>query len=705
MTLSTALQISSSGLQAAQAALTAISDNISNVNTPGYVRKTVVQQQQVVDGAGAGVQIAGVKRVTDQYLQTASLSAGSDAASANIYSQFLDNAQTLFGDPTTDSYFFNLPDQISAAFAAAANDPSSALLRSQAVTQVQNFLSDASQINTQINQLGASVDGKINDDVKQVNSLLAQIDSLNTDIGRAQVSGADATGSQNIQSQLLNQLSALMNIKVADQPNGGVTVRTADGVLLAGGGTGPSTLTYNNNGTTPGYLSVTTGGANTGPQAISPASGELGGLLSLRNQKLPGISDQLGEFVSRTAQALNAASNASTASPPPNSLTGRNTGLDLPTAINGFSGTSTVAITNSSGVVQTQVAIDFTAGTMSVNGGAGVPFTSANFLANLNAALGASGSATFSNGQLSISAANPANGVAINEGTSQKAGQGFSQFFGLNDVVTSTGFSTYDTGLSSTDPNGFTPGQTIKLQISTGDGKPLQQVTVAVPPAGTPTMGDLVNALNSSSTGVGIYGSFTLDAQGGLSFSGNAPQNAVVTVVSDNTQRGAGGPSLSQLFGLGTVTRSARAGTYQVNPTVAANPTALPLGTLNLGVAAGQSAITPGDGTGALALSQAAQNTILFKAAGGLGNVSMTLSNYAAQFGGSIGRDAATAASNASSATAVQTEANAKRSSVEGVNLDEELVALTTYQQAYSANARMIQATKDLFDVLNSLIN
>ena len=52
----------------------------------------------------------------------------------------------------------------------------------------------------------------------------------------------------------------------------------------------------------------------------------------------------------------------------------------------------------------------------------------------------------------------------------------------------------------------------------------------------------------------------------------------------------------------------------------------------------------------------------------------------------------------------MQSEADTRRQSVEGVNIDEELVHLTTYQQAFSANARMIQAAKDLFDVLASLI-
>jgi flagellar hook-associated protein 1 FlgK len=355
-------------------------------------------------------------------------------------------------------------------------------------------------------------------------------------------------------------------------------------------------------------------------------------------------------------------------------------------------------------VIQKSVAIDFTAGTMSVNGGAGVAFTPATFLSQLNTSLGASGTASFANGALSISAASSTNGVAINEGTSQKAGQGFSQFFGLNDLVTSTAFSTYDTGLAPTDPSGFTPGGQITLRLSNSAGTPLRDVTVTVPPAGSPLMSDLVNALNNNTTGVGLYGSFALDAQGGLTFTGTSPQNAQLSVVSDTTQRGAGGTSVSQLFGLGQTVRSTRAGSYQVNATMAADPTEVPLGTLNLGVAAGQPAITVGDGSGALALSQAEQSTTLFKAAGDLGNVQMTLSDYAAQFGGSVGRDAATASDAASSATAVQTQADSKRQSVEGVNIDEELVALTTYQQAYTANARMIQATKDLFDVLDSLI-
>src|SRR2546423_323512 len=99
MSLTAALQTATSGLMAAQTGLRAVSDNIANVNTTGYVRKTVDQQPLVVNGVGMGVEVTGIKRVTDQYLQLASLTAGSDAARWDAYSQYLDNAQSLFGDP------------------------------------------------------------------------------------------------------------------------------------------------------------------------------------------------------------------------------------------------------------------------------------------------------------------------------------------------------------------------------------------------------------------------------------------------------------------------------------------------------------------------------------------------------------------------------------------------------------------------------
>ena len=76
------------------------------------------------------------------------------------------------------------------------------------------------------------------------------------------------------------------------------------------------------------------------------------------------------------------------------------------------------------------------------------------------------------------------------------------------------------------------------------------------------------------------------------------------------------------------------------------------------------------------------------------------MSRYASELSGDIGSRAASAESRAKAAEAVQVEARQRQASYEGVNLDEELVNLTTYQQAFNASARMIQAAKDMYDVL-----
>jgi flagellar hook-associated protein 1 FlgK len=699
MSLGVTLKTAASGLQAAQASLRVVSDNIANVNTPGYVRKAVNQQPLVVEGVGMGVKIEGIKRITDQYLQSASLTAASDAQRWSAVSQYLDNAQSLFGDPSSTSFFFNRLDKIYGAFATAADDPSSTLLRSQALANAEDFLSEADRINSQIVSLGDTVETRISAIVDRANELLSQIDRLSGDITRAKLVGADASGSENIQSQLADELAGLMNVRVQPRPGGGVDIRSVEGVLLAGDGA--AKLAWNAaSDFTPGYVTAVPAGSSTS-QPIQINSGELRGLMDLRDRELPKLYDQLVEFVSRATEQLNAAHNDSTAYPPPATLTGRNTGLDLPTAINGFTGTSTIAIASPTGVLQKRIDIDFTAGTISVNGGPGAAFTPATFLAGLNTALGASGSATFANGALTLNATG-GSGLALDEGTSSKTGRGFSTFFGLNDLIQANGFTNYETGLQPTDNHGFTPGGQITLHMAYPDGRPIRDVTVTVPAA--PLMSDLLNSLNSSATGAGLYGSFSLDADGHLSFTGSPPTNAELSIATDNTQRGAGGPSISELFGLGGQERSARASRFQVNPALNSNPDLVAMGKLDLTAAVGQPAVRPGDGRGGLAISQSGDLNTLFQAAGSLGQVRMTVSRYASEFGGSIGRNAAAADTRKESSEAVAKEANNRRQAVEGVNLDEELVNLTTYQQAFNASARMIQAASDLMDTLMNIV-
>ncbi|WP_029914104.1 flagellar hook-associated protein FlgK [Caulobacter sp. UNC358MFTsu5.1] len=704
MSLNTILNVATSGMMASQTGLRVVSDNIANINTAGYVRKTIAQSNLVSNGMGVGVNIDAIKRATDKFMAAASLNGASDSGRTGAIATAMDNAQKLFGDPSATDNFFATLDDVYAAFSMAVDDPSSTLLRSSAVTKVEDFLGESKRITSSLSSQIKDTDNRIGADVDRVNDLLKQIDALNVDITRAKMAGADGTGSENVQSGLINELSTYMNIQVSDRANGGVMVRSGEGVTLAGNG--PATIAYNQSGPANGYLTVVT--ANSGGQVMPLAvtNGEIQGLLQLRNTELPNLSDQLGEFVSRAAEEMNRASNAASSVPAPNSMTGKDLGLDANTAFANFTGKTTIAITDPNSAIVRRIDIDFGAGTMTVNGAAGPAFTNTNFLTQLNTALGGTATAAFANGQLSLNTTAATNGIAIVDDAttpSSKAGKGFSQFFGLNDIIRSDGYSPYETGMVAGDQSGFTPGQTITLRLTDGDGSRIRDIQVAIP-TGTGTMQETIDALNSRNSGVGLYGSFALGSKGELTFTSNSASPVNLSVVEDKTQRGVGGPSLSQLFGVGMSERSTRGGLYSVDPAMDANPAKLPFAKLDLTVAAGVPALAVGDGRGALALAKAGDSTTTFANAGDTAGSKKSVLNYGADFSGSIARKAASATSRKEAADSVKTEVDAQRQSQEGVNLDEELVNLTTYQQAFNASARLIQATKDMFDVLTNIV-
>jgi flagellar hook-associated protein 1 FlgK len=699
MSLSGILDTAVSGLQAAQTQLRVTANNIANVNTPGYAREVVDQTSMSEAAMGGGVSVQSINLAVDQFLRQASYTASAQSSGATATSDVIDQAQSLFGDPSANTGYFNLLGQVFAAFSASTQDPASTVSRNQALSSITEFLDRSKSISTDITGLQIQADGRLGDNVQQINQLLTQIDDLNRTIVRERVTNADVTGAQNAQNQAINSLASMMDISLSRRADGGVDIRGGNSLLVSRAG--PATLSYSGSGVNGGEVLVASPGGGTS-HALQPTAGLLQGLLNARNNQLPAIQQELAQYVTSAVGLINQASNASTAVPPPTQLTGRNTGLDLPTAVSGFTGKTTIAIVDPSGTMQSRVDIDFDAGTMSTDGGAPVSFTPSSFLGVLNGALGANGSASFNNGALSLQATG-SNGVSIADDPttpSNKAGRGFSQFFGLNDLITSTNLPYPATGLSGSDLNGFNPGGQIILQVNDPNGIGLRQVAVNVPAGGT--MDDLVNALNNPTNGVGLYGAYSLDSYGRLTFKSNQP-GGYVSVVGDTTQRGVNGPSMTTLFGLDPGLQAQRAQWFSVRPDIAANSLRLPEAQLDLTATAGQVALSPGDSRGAQQLANAGTQTTSFDPAGTFGALTTTLTDYGSQLSGAIAQQASMADTAKTNAQSIATEADARRSSSEGVNLDQELVNLTTYQQSYNAAARVLQAASDLYQILLQL--
>lgn len=704
MSLNLIMNTATSGLQTAQTQLRVVSDNVSNVNTPGYVRKIADQVSLSSQGVGTGVEVARIRLATDRFLQAASLNAGAEASRHGVRYELYDRIQNLFGDPGGDTGFFSQVDDVFSAFATLSEGAASSPLRQEALFQNQALFDEASRIAKQIQAVREDADGRIQTAVEQANTLLEQIEGLNLEIARATVVKGDASGAETAQAALIGQLAELMDIRVSVRPVGGVSIRTGSGVLLAGQGV--AKLEYNRAGTVTSETGfneiwITEPGGQKRPLLNTIVSGEIKGLVELRDVEAPAAAERLGELVSQLADELNRAHNANTSVPAPNVLTGRNVGQSLETALQGFSGRTTVAVTNASGVITSRADIVFGAGgAITINGTAATPAT---FLSVLNAQLPGA-TASFDNGRLILKANAPAEGVVVADdpaAPTSKTGRGFSHFFGLNDLVSTDRPAVYETGLADSSLHGFPAGQSLTFRFTDpATGARLRDLTVQTDGA---DMTQLLARLNDPANGVGRFGAFTLDPRGALRFDAYGDPAPAMTVIEDKTMQSPSGVSLTELFGIGGV-RASRADGFSIRTDIRQSPAKLALAQLNLAAPAGASALSSGDGRGALLLVDAGDRTTTFYAAGGASGGNTSISRYASELSGEIGGRAAAAKNQAESAESLYGEATARQTAHEGVNLDEELVLMTTYQQAFNASARLIQAAREMYDTLLGIV-
>lgn len=710
MSLNSIMNIATSGLFASQNAIRTVTQNVSNVNTPGYVRLEHNQNARDIGGQGQGVDTALVTRAADRFLAAASLAASSSAGSAAGRSGYLDNVQAAFGDPTSESSIFAALNRALGAFETGVLNPGSISARRGAIAELQSFLAQINTVGQTIETARADADQRVSDQVQRVNTLLKDISAANSDILRANAVG-DSTGAQQRQADMIEELSQYIDIKVATRPDGSTEVRTSNGVMLAG--FSPATLNFKASGvgaTSFDRITITFGTDPT-EREFEPSiqSGSLRGLLDVRDQDLAKIAYGLGELAGGIADALNAAHSQNATLPPLALARGSDTGLLASDSLN-FTGQTSIGVVNAAGLLVSKIDINFTTGAITVDGVASgtTGATIGTFVAALNSALGANGAASFTNGRLELQSAPPVpatatpNGFVFDEpasGGSQRGNRAFAHFFGLNDLVQSGTPLNYATGLRATDAHGFVAGSVMSLQVvgPTGGIATMKNVTI---PAGT--IGDIMNALNDPTTGVGLYGGFSLDPQGVMKWTpGTGQGNLRLEITQDIGPRGGTSHGFAAIFGVASKTREARALGIAVNPSIVSDPSKMGLARPDLStVAVGAVAVGLADSRGAQALFDASRTPLPFSDGPGGVTRTMKLLDFVSSLGGDVGRLAAEAATDKETADGFKAEADSRRANVEGVNLDEELVKLTSFQQAYSAAARMIRAVDEMYQTL-----
>jgi len=695
-------------LQTNSAALRVVSGNVANINTPGYARRVVDQQTLVVGGDLAGVDIADIQRVVDQFVNQEQLSATGSSSRYSAQTSAYSQLNGMLGQPGDGTALTSQLDDVFGALGQAALAPSSTANQLSVVNSFQNLASTISSLSSSIGGLQSQVDRQVSSSMGTINNYLKQIFTLNSQIETATAAGDTSSGLLDQRDLAVQNLSQLVGVRTAEQPNGQMVVSTEDGTNLVGDSY--AQLSYPGGASNGSYGPITI--TNVNPSTGQPigtsqpfdahlGSGSVKGLLDMRDGALSDLQQELGSFARQTALAFNKQSNANAAFPPPSSLTGRDTGLLSSDALN-FTGKTTLAVADTNGNLVSRVDVDFGAGTLSVNGGASqsIGATIGSFTTALNSALGSNGDASFADGALSVSATGT-NGIVVQDDAtapSNRGGTGFSQFFGLNDLFQAGAPSILSTGLSAGDAGGFAAGGTLSFVLKGPNGEVGKQANITL--TSGMTVGNIVSALNTSFGGAAT---FALGADGSLAVTPSSDYSGYqLNVTADTTARGTTGMSFTSLFGLGLAQAANQAAGFSLNQAVSSEPGRLPFAqsTIDSSTAVGDTIVTHGDARGAIALQNIGSMQQSFARVGALGAQNATLDDYAASLYQDVATRSQTATANSTAQGDRLQEAQSRQSAQSGVNLDEELSNMMIYQQAYSAGARMLTVAQQLFDTL-----
>ena len=302
-----ALSIAVRSLYAQEGAIDTTSNNISNVDTPGYSRETpILTESPPLDlgqiSMGNGVDFNGVQSIRDNILELRIDQETQQQNQLTSYVNYMNQVQSLFnetqGSGLSDSInsFFN-------SFQQLADDPTDTPTRQAVISAGQNLAAAFQQTGQQLTTIQQGADQQVVQTVQQINADTAQLAGLNQQISGLAANSEQAAMLEDNQYEVLNNLSQLVDVAVTHTSGGGLTVTTTNGTALVAGGQSLALSTATNAST--GFQDVFSQGSDVTP---SFTGGQLAGLLEARDQSIPSIMSSLDNLAAGVVNSVNAQS-------------------------------------------------------------------------------------------------------------------------------------------------------------------------------------------------------------------------------------------------------------------------------------------------------------------------------------------------------------------------------------------------------------
>ncbi|ABI67544.1 flagellar hook-associated protein FlgK [Syntrophomonas wolfei] len=228
-----------------QTALNITGHNIANANTPGFARQApsivttspfhapMLNNANRVGQLGTGVDIAQVKRIRDEFLDSQIRNETRVSGYWQSMQETLDRVEAILNEPSEDG-LRGVMDMFWEAWQDLSLNPESESVRSVVVQRGMALAEAFNHTYSQLQDLRVDVNDQIKIKAHDVNSIAQQIAALNRQIAAVSCAGKQPNDLKDKRDLLVEQLSEIAEVRIYNDKNDMVAVQLADRMLVQG---------------------------------------------------------------------------------------------------------------------------------------------------------------------------------------------------------------------------------------------------------------------------------------------------------------------------------------------------------------------------------------------------------------------------------------------------------------------------------------
>ncbi len=244
-----------SGLNAAQTGLYVTGHNMSNVDTKGFTRQRIVQDEFIYVGLagnlspnkmqlGLGTDIRGIQQVRDKFLDIGYRKEAGKGAFYEAKAEAGTEIETIFGELQSDYKTQTVITDLWESLNELSTFQPGLDTRGNFVSTCITFVNKANNAFDRMVEYQHNIDIQIRETTDQINVLVEKVEMLNREIKIAEYSGDRANDYRDQMNDAVDELSKLAAVEIKNEKDGGISILLEGKELLANGSISKLGLRY-----------------------------------------------------------------------------------------------------------------------------------------------------------------------------------------------------------------------------------------------------------------------------------------------------------------------------------------------------------------------------------------------------------------------------------------------------------------------------